>query len=121
MLVTQEANPAQPPTIDPNGVVPLYSTVGTIQPGEWMSIYGSHLANGTSIWNGGFPMSLGGTSVTIDGVAAYLWYVSPGQINLASTRRTQTGTCNGRGHYALRNNDGDRATFCNRSFVPPRR
>ncbi len=82
MLVTQQANPSQPPSINQNGIVPLYSTVGTIQPGEWVSIYGSHLAGGTSVWNGDFPISLGGTSVSIDGKAAYLWYVSPGQINL---------------------------------------
>ncbi len=82
VFVTQQANPSQPPSIDQNGVVPLYSTVGTIQPGEWVSIYGSHLASGTSVWNGDFPISLGGTSVTIDGLAGYLWYVSLGQINL---------------------------------------
>ena len=51
------------PAISPGGVVPLYSTVNTIQPGGWVSIYGSNLAAGTSVWNGDFPTSLGGTSV----------------------------------------------------------
>ena len=56
--------------------------MNTIQPGEWISIYGSNLAVGQSAWNGDFPETLGGTSVTIDGKPAYLSYVSPGQINL---------------------------------------
>jgi uncharacterized protein (TIGR03437 family) len=70
------------PTVTPAGIVPIYSTVSTVQPGEWISIYGANLAGGTATWTGNFPTSLGGTSVTIDGKPAYLWYVSPTQINL---------------------------------------
>jgi uncharacterized protein (TIGR03437 family) len=70
------------PIINSAGVVPLYSTVSTIQPGEWVSIFGSNLAGSSATWNGNFPTSLGGTTVTIDGKLAYLWFVSPGQINL---------------------------------------
>jgi uncharacterized protein (TIGR03437 family) len=70
------------PAVNAGGVVPIYSTVSTIQPGEWVSIYGSNLASGTATWTGNFPTSLGGVSVTIDGKSAYLWYVSPTQINL---------------------------------------
>ncbi len=70
-----------PPSITPGGVVPIYSSVNTIQPGSWISIYGSNLAVAPASWNGDFPALLGGTSVTINGKAAYLWYVSPGQIN----------------------------------------
>jgi len=72
----------QPPTISAGGVAPLDGTVNTIQPGEWVSIYGTNLADSTEVWNGDFPTSLGGTSVLIDGKPAYLAYVSPGQINL---------------------------------------
>jgi adhesin/invasin len=71
-----------PPTITTGGIVPVDSPVGTIQTGEWVSIYGANLASTTAIWNGNFPGSLGGTSVTVDGKTAYLWYVSPTQINL---------------------------------------
>lgn len=39
-----------------------------------------------------FPTSLGGTSVTIDGKAAFLWYVSPTQINLQVPADTNTGS-----------------------------
>ena len=37
-------------------------------------------------------MSLGGTSVTINNRPAYLWYVSPGQINLQLPDDTATGS-----------------------------
>ena len=80
------------PAITPGGIVPVDSTVTTIQSGEWVSIYGTNLASSTVTWNGNFPLSLGGTSVTIDGKAAYLLYVSPGQIDLQSPSDTATGT-----------------------------
>lgn len=71
------------PTIRTNGVVPVYSTSTTVQPGEWISIYGSNLGpTPAAQWTGNFPTQLGGTSVTIDGIPAYLWYVGSGQINL---------------------------------------
>ncbi len=63
----------------------------TIQPGEWVSIYGTNLASSSVTWSGNFPESLGDTSVTIDGVPAYLSYVSPGQINLQAPNDTTTG------------------------------
>jgi len=54
-----------------------------VQQGEWISIYGSNLGPSQSAtWNGDFPTALGGTSVTIDGKPAYLWFVGSGQINL---------------------------------------
>jgi uncharacterized protein (TIGR03437 family) len=81
-----------PPTISAGGVTPLYSTATTVEPGSWISIFGGNLASGTATWNGDFPISLGGTSVTIDGKAAYLWYVSPGQINLQVPDDPGTGT-----------------------------
>jgi uncharacterized protein (TIGR03437 family) len=80
------------PTVNAGGVVPINSTVSTIQPGEWVSIYGANLASGTATWTGNFPTSLGGASVTIDGKAAYLWYVSPTQINLQVPDDAATGS-----------------------------
>ena len=65
------------PSINSGGVVPVASPVGTIQAGEWVSIYGNNLASGTASWTGTFPTSLAGTSVTINGKAAYLSYVRP--------------------------------------------
>jgi uncharacterized protein (TIGR03437 family) len=83
-------NPA--PSITPGGVVPFYSTATAIQPGEWVSIYGAGFANSASTWNGDFPTSLGGVTVTIDGKAAYLSYVSPTQIDLQAPDDSVTGS-----------------------------
>lgn len=83
--------PGTPPAITTGGIVPVYSSVSVIQPGSWVSIYGSDLASGTAVWNGDFPVSLGGTSVTIDNKPAYLWVVSPTQINLQVPDDTVAG------------------------------
>jgi uncharacterized protein (TIGR03437 family) len=72
-------------------VVPIYSNVNTIEPGEWVSIYGTNLASGSLNWNGNFPTSLDGTSVTIDGQPAYIEYVSPNQINLQAPNDSTLG------------------------------
>ncbi len=79
------------PAISPGGIVPNDGSNSIIQAGSWISIYGSYLANGTYLWNGDFPMSLGGTSVTIDGKPAYLWFVSPTQINAQAPDDATTG------------------------------
>jgi uncharacterized protein (TIGR03437 family) len=83
--------PGTQPTISQAGVVPIYSSVPVIQPGSWVSIYGSDLGSGTFLWNNDFPVSLGGTSVTIDSKQAYLWVVSPTQINLQVPDDATTG------------------------------
>jgi uncharacterized protein (TIGR03437 family) len=80
------------PSLTAGGVFPVGSAVPTIEPGEWVSIYGNNLASSTVIWNGDFPTSLGGTSVTIDGKAAYLSFVSPTQINLQAPSDATTGS-----------------------------
>ena len=69
------------PVISPGGVVPLDSSVNTIQTGEWASIYGINLASSPASWSGNFPTSFGGTSVTVGFQPAFLSYVSPTQIN----------------------------------------
>jgi uncharacterized protein (TIGR03437 family) len=86
-----QTSQAQAPSISPGGVVPLCGTVSIIQPGEWVSIFGNNLASGTAVWDGDFPTSLGGTKVEIDGKAAYLQFVSPGQINLQAPDDTARG------------------------------
>jgi uncharacterized protein (TIGR03437 family) len=80
------AEPVLSPAITTGGIVP-----GTIQPGEWVSIYGTNLASETATWTGNFPTSLGGTSVTIDGKPTYLSFVSYGQINLQAPNDNASG------------------------------
>jgi uncharacterized protein (TIGR03437 family) len=79
-------------SINAGGIVPVYSTNTTIEAGSWVSIYGNNLAAANATWTGNFPQSLGGTSVTINGQPAYLWFVSPTQINLQAPTDTATGT-----------------------------
>ncbi len=84
--------PGTAPRIAPNGTVPIYSSVPIVQPGSFVSIYGTELATGTFLWNNDFPRTLGGTSVTIDNQPAYLWIVSPTQINLQVPDDMTAGT-----------------------------
>lgn len=79
------------PAISAGGIRPVFSPAGTIQAGEWVSIYGTNLADATYTWKGDFPTSLGGVSVRINGKPAYLWYVSPTQINLQAPDDPATG------------------------------
>ena len=113
-LASQElltiAEPALP-AITPGGIVP-----GTLQPGEWATIYGSNLAGGTANWTGNFPVSLGGTTVTIGGAAAYLSFVSPGQINLQVPNLTATGARARGGYHRQRQYPTANATLA--SFSP---
>jgi uncharacterized protein (TIGR03437 family) len=76
-----------PPSISANGVV----NGASFQPGaaanSWVTIIGSNLASATDTWanaivDGKLPTSLDGVSVTIGGRPAYVYYVSPGQINV---------------------------------------
>jgi uncharacterized protein (TIGR03437 family) len=96
-LTSLQLSPAgggPPPTIGDGGIVPNGSTVNTVQPGEWISIYGTNLASGSTTWNGDFPTSLGGTSVKVNDKPGYLWFVSSGQINVQAPDDTARGTVN---------------------------
>src|SRR5580658_10075632 len=55
---------------------------GNIAPGTWVSIFGTELAPSTATASG-VPLqtSLGGVSVTFNGMPAPLYYVSATQIN----------------------------------------
>ncbi len=85
-------NGPQAPVITPNGIVPIYSTSTTIQPGSWVSIYGSNFVSSPVTWMGDFPTSLGGITVTINNKPAYIYFVSPGQIDVQAPDDTQTGS-----------------------------
>jgi uncharacterized protein (TIGR03437 family) len=61
----------------------------TIAAGSWIVIEGSNLATATGDWsnavvNGVLPTSLNNVSVSVNGKPAYLYYVSPTQINAQS-------------------------------------
>jgi uncharacterized protein (TIGR03437 family) len=61
-------------------------------PGQLMAVYGNGLASGTSLAAiQPLPLVLSGVSVTVNGVAAPLWFVSPTQINLQIPYETTAG------------------------------
>ena len=65
--------------------------------GSWLEIKGTNLAAGTGQWtsidfNGpNAPTSLSGNSVSIDGKAAYVWYISPTQLNVQAPQDSSIG------------------------------
>jgi uncharacterized protein (TIGR03437 family) len=68
--------------------------------GSWVALYGTNLApaGDSRMWNpsteivsGIFPTSLDGTSVTVNGRAAAVEYISPGQVNIQMPDDTATG------------------------------
>jgi len=83
------------------GTITGVSNAASFQPGfasaTWMAICGSNLAASTQAWgasdfvNGMLPTSLDGISVTINGIAAYVEYISPMQINVLAPDDTTTG------------------------------
>jgi len=63
----------------------------------YLEIYGTNLAQTTRTWAGGdfngpnAPTSLDGVSVTVNGKAAFIYYISPTQININTPDDTATG------------------------------
>ena len=75
------------PAIDAGGVVSGASFQPGIVPDSWMTITGSNLSPVTDTWdkaivNGNLPISLDGVSVNVGSKAAYVYYISPTQINV---------------------------------------
>ena len=68
-----------------------------IAPNTWIFIKGSNLATTTRIWdtpdfvNSQLPTQLDGVSVTVNGKKAFVWYVSPVQINVLTPPDAMTG------------------------------
>lgn len=88
-LLTRTVPPGTP-TIDNGGVVSAsdFGKFTAVAPGSWMEIYGASLAGASGQWsasdfkNNIAPNSLNGTSVSINGQPAYVYYVSPGQLDV---------------------------------------
>ena len=74
------------------GTIAAVTNAASYQPGfapaAWVAIFGTNLSQVTYTWqasdfvNGQLPTSLQGVSVTINGTAAYVQYISPTQINI---------------------------------------
>lgn len=65
--------------------------------GTWLEIYGAGLSTTTRSWAGGdfsgsrAPTTVDGVSVTVNGVPAYVAYVSPAQVNVQAPEDPSTG------------------------------
>jgi uncharacterized protein (TIGR03437 family) len=82
------------------GVTNAEGGVATIAPNMWVEINGSNLgpAGDTRIWGnsdfvgGQLPTSLDGLSVTVNGVPAYVYYISPTQVNILTPPNAMAGS-----------------------------
>jgi uncharacterized protein (TIGR03437 family) len=91
------AAPSTLPTI--TSVVNGASFQPGIDSGSWVTIQGSNLANtnpgrtwrSNEVVNGNLPTSLDGVSVTIDGRTAFVYYISPTQLNVQAPTDATTG------------------------------
>jgi uncharacterized protein (TIGR03437 family) len=69
----------------------------TFAPGSWIEIYGTNLAAGTQTWSSSDfsgvigPTMLGGTSVTVGGLPAFVDYASAIQVNVQVPGGVSTG------------------------------
>ncbi|HEY1861071.1 MAG TPA: TIGR03118 family protein, partial [Gemmataceae bacterium] len=85
------------PTLATNSVVNAASFAASTAPGAFTAIFGSALAATTRTWfttdfvNGKLPVQLDGVSVTIDGKPAYVYFVSPGQIDVIAPADSTSG------------------------------
>jgi uncharacterized protein (TIGR03437 family) len=71
--------------LDPVGVVNAASSApfsAQVSPGEFLTLYGSGLANTTAAASLPFPKTFQGVQVMINGVEAPIYYVSPTQISV---------------------------------------
>jgi len=68
--------------------------------GEWVTIFGENLASESRQWaasdftGNNLPTSLDGVSVSIDGIPAYVEYISPGQLNVLAPDDPTLGMVN---------------------------
>jgi uncharacterized protein (TIGR03118 family) len=68
-----------------------------IGPNTWLSVYGTNLAPTTRIWaasdfhGDNLPTSLSGVTVTVNGAPAYVFYISPRQIDFLAPANMPVG------------------------------
>jgi len=85
----------------PAPAITAVSNAASFQPSAasatWLSVFGSNLSSVTYTWqasdfvNGALPTSLEGVSATINGIPAFVEYISPTQINLLAPDDATTG------------------------------
>jgi uncharacterized protein (TIGR03437 family) len=95
LAIMLNGSPPPPPLI--RSVVNGASFKPGIEAGSWVSIFGAHLASDARAWktsdfNGvNLPQGLDGTSVTIDGKSASVFYINPSQLDVQAPSDSATG------------------------------
>jgi uncharacterized protein (TIGR03437 family) len=94
--VTGTVNPA--PIIQTVISASAYGGFTSIAPATWIEVYGQYLATATQQWGGSdfqgnnAPTSLSGTSVTVGGKSAFVYYISANQLNVQVPSDVGTGS-----------------------------
>jgi uncharacterized protein (TIGR03437 family) len=96
---------AQTPTVAQGGVINAANGISPITPGSLVSIYGTNLAAGlaqadSATWSS----QLNNVSVTLNGIAAPLWFVSGNQINAQVPWNVLTSGTSGSANVVVTNN-----------------
>jgi uncharacterized protein (TIGR03437 family) len=111
-LTPSEAQPGNRPAISQGGVADTFNGQPGVALNGWISIYGTNLSTTTRTWDGSpefaqgrLPVSLDGVSVTVNGRAAPVYFVSPGQVNVLAPTDDSTGDV----PVVLRNASGESA------------
>ncbi len=97
-LTPASTNPNKP-TISAGGVADAFNYTSGVASEAWIAIFGTNLATETKTWDGDpafaqgkLPTSVSGVSVTVNGIAAPVYFVSPGQIDILGPTDSATGT-----------------------------
>jgi len=114
-FIAKISAPAIPPTPTITLVANAEGEVPTIAPNTWVEIKGANLApSGDSrIWqtsdfvNSQMPTQLDGVSVTVNGQPAYVYYISPTQVNILTPPASLSGSV----QVQVTNNGAISATF----------
>jgi uncharacterized protein (TIGR03437 family) len=97
VTLTPAASGGNRPAITSNGgVVNGASFAAGVVAGSWTTIFGSNLAPALKTWDGlivdgNFPTAIDDVRVTIDGLPAFINFVSANQINVQAPALTRTG------------------------------
>ncbi len=116
------ASSPKPTISSTGGVANGASFEAAISEGAWITIKGTNLATTTRTWtaaelaSGKLPIALDGVSVSVNGKAAYVQYISPTQINAVSPADHAVGPVEVRVTANGQTSDAAMATI--QSFAP---
>jgi uncharacterized protein (TIGR03437 family) len=81
-----------PPQVSDGGVTNAASYAHQISPGALATVWGQNFGTATATNSAPWSTGFGGLTVTVNGTAAPIYFISPGQINFQVPWETPTGT-----------------------------